>query len=275
MSLILQPQASFTVVRQIANHTDASTYYVRAVIRNAYTDELLATLDLTDRGSQRFSKNWQVPADVSGQGHYISIVTSVYTDSGYTSKSENYGDEENTYLVQDRSGWSHGRGGGSLSISDVRRVIREEIEKLPTPETFDYSRIPQPQDMKDRSDEILSAIRENKPEAPEPLDLTPVLEAIVGAKQAIEAKEVTPPTDLAPLLTKLQEKNETDGLDFQEVKDVLANIEPALITAIEGTIKKAIDETSFISTFRTEAQPRKTAPTQEDAPALDVKRLAA
>ena len=82
MCLTLQPQASFTLVRQIANHTDSSTYYVRAVIRNAYTDELISTLDLTDRGSQRFSKNWQVPADPSGEGFYLSIVTSVYTDSG-------------------------------------------------------------------------------------------------------------------------------------------------------------------------------------------------
>ncbi len=87
MSLVLQPQKSFTVVRQIANHLDSATYYVRAVIRNAYTDELIETLDLTSRGSQRFSKNWQVPADPSGEGFYISIVTSVYTDSGYTTKS--------------------------------------------------------------------------------------------------------------------------------------------------------------------------------------------
>src|SRR5947209_2026571 len=112
MSLILHPQNSFTVVRQIANHLDTDTNYVRAVIRNAYTDAIIDTLDLTDKGSQRFSKNWQVPADPSGQGFYISIVTSVYTDSGYTTKNPNYGDEENTYLVQDRVPLARHGGGG-------------------------------------------------------------------------------------------------------------------------------------------------------------------
>jgi hypothetical protein len=273
MSLTLQPQASFTVVRQIANHTDSSTYFVRAVIRDAYTDELLANLDLTDRGSQRFSKNWQVPADVSGQGHYVSIVTSVYTDSGYTTKSENYGDEENTYLVQDRSGWSHGRGGGSLGISDIRRVIREELGKIEKPEGVDYDRL-KPSPVNDRTEEVLKAIRENKPEKTAPVDLAPVLEAVSAVKQAVEAKEVTPPTDLTPLLEKLQEKNETDGLDFSEVKEKLDAIEPALVAAVEGTVKKAIEETSFVSTFRTEAQPRKSAQEQQPAETIDMKKLA-
>src|SRR5688572_8979423 len=100
--MTLQPQAYFTVVRQIANHTDTNTYYVRAVVRNAYTDEIIATLDLTDKTGQRFKKDWHVPGDPSGQGFYISIVTSVYSDNGYTTKSDSYGDEENTYLVQER-----------------------------------------------------------------------------------------------------------------------------------------------------------------------------
>src|SRR3954451_7251835 len=97
----LKPQQWFTVVRQIANHLDADTNYVRAVIRNAYTDAIVATLDLDNKGGQRFTKNWRVPADPSGQGFYVSIVTSVYTDAGYTTKNENYGDEENTYFVSD------------------------------------------------------------------------------------------------------------------------------------------------------------------------------
>jgi len=97
----LLPQKEFTVVRQISNHIDTNEYFVRAVIRYAYTDTLITNLDLDLKGDQRYSKNWQTPADVSGQGTWISIVTSVYTDSGHTTKSENYGDEVDTYLVRD------------------------------------------------------------------------------------------------------------------------------------------------------------------------------
>lgn len=271
MSLVLQPQKAFTVVRQIANHLDETTYYVRAVIRNAYTDELIETLDLTDRGAQRFSKNWQVPADPSGEGHYISIVTSVYTDSGYTTKSENYGDEENTYLVQDRSGWSHGRGGGALGISDIRRVIREELDKLEKPEGVDYDRL-KPASSKDRTDEILAAIRANKPEKAEKVDLTPLLQAIDGAKQAIEAKEVTPATDLSDLASRLESMASESGTSAQELKGFLATQEEALTRAIQEGVRKEIAATQFVSALMnfadgqkvfTKALPPTEEPTQE------------
>ena len=139
----LYTQQNFTVVRQISNHLDTDTNYVRAVIRNAYTDAIIATLNLTDRGSQRFSKNWQVPADPVGEGFYISIVTSVYTDSGYTTKNASYGDEENTYLVQDRLNTLGGRGGSNVDYIRLRKiveeVVRQEIDKTEKQEAKDYT----------------------------------------------------------------------------------------------------------------------------------------
>jgi hypothetical protein len=270
MSLILQPQKAFTVVRQIENHLDSGTYYVQAKIRDAYTDELLETLTLNLTSAQRYKGNWQVCADTSGEGRYVSIVTSVYTDSDFTTKSENYGDEETTYLVQNRVPFGRGAGGGSLGIADVRRVIREELEKQPKSESIDYERIPKPKDFTDRTDEILTAIRENKPEKPEKVNLAPVLEAINQAKQAVEAKEVTPATDLSPLLQKLDEKNETDGLDFSEVKETLAGIEQSIVGKVEETIKSAINDTEFVSTFSTAAKPRAQKKAQEQAEREDI-----
>lgn len=274
MSIILQPQKAFTVVRQIANHLDSGTYYVQAKIRDAYTDDLLETLTLSLTSGQRYKGNWQVCADPSGEGRYVSIVTSVYTDSGFTTKSENYGDEETTYLVQNRVPLARGAGGGSLGISDVRRVIKEELEKLPKPETFDYDRIPKPQELQDRSDEILAAIKANKPQMPKMPDLEPLKQGLEAVKQAVEAKEVTPATDLTPVLTALQDKNETDGLDFSEVKETLAGIEGIIVSKVEEAIKQAINETQFVSTFTTAAQPRKDKAKAEDAPPPDLKSLA-
>ncbi len=52
MSVILQPQSSFPIVRQIANHLDSTVYYVRAVVRNADGD-IIDTVNLASQGSQR------------------------------------------------------------------------------------------------------------------------------------------------------------------------------------------------------------------------------
>ena len=132
----LHPRESFVITRQLANHTDSANYYVRAVVRNAKTDALLDTVDLTDKGSYRFSKSWLVPADVSGQGLWISILVSVYTDSGYTTKSPNHGDEMETYLVQDRFNPNLGGfgGGSDIDYKRIKKIIDESLGTIEKPE---------------------------------------------------------------------------------------------------------------------------------------------
>ena len=131
--LQLHPREQFTITRQLQDPYISGTFYVRAVIRNAKTDATLDTLDLDDKTNQRFTKAWSVPADVSGQGFWISIITSVYTDSGYTTKSENYGDEENTYLIQDR--FNHNLGGGvgggpDIDYKKIKKLIDESVDRV-------------------------------------------------------------------------------------------------------------------------------------------------
>lgn len=197
--LQLQPQGEFTVVRQIANHIDTDTYYVRAVIRYAYTDVLIENLDLTSRGSQRFSKNWRAPADVSGQGYWISIVTSVYTDSGYTTKSENYGDEENTYLVQERVLGSLKSGaGGGLDMRTTRRVVSEEIAKIKFPEQKEYD---------NKFSELSKGLEDIKALVgslpAENNDLSPIKTKLDTLSQEIKTKPITPKTDLTKIEKQL------------------------------------------------------------------------
>lgn len=264
----LQPQAYFTVVRQIANHTDSATYYVRAVVRNAFTDETIATLDLTDKGSQRFKKDWMVPADTSGQGFYISIVTSVYTDSGYTTKSENYGDEENTYLVQERV--MRLGGGGGISAADVRRVVQEELANLPKPE-----KVTIPEYTPTNLAPVLTAISGVKdavasitiptPEKPEKVNLAPVLSALDAVKAAIEAKDVTPETDLSPLLERLDQIDQARTTDHQEAISTIMDTLPAKVEEIMGSIE--------LSVAPTKATPQKKAAEPEPLP-FDIKQLA-
>ena len=254
--MILRPQRYFTVVRQITNHTDTATYYVRAVIRDARTDEILATLNLDDKGGQRFTKTWLVCADPSGQGRDISIVTSVYTDTGYTTKSENYGDEENTHLVEDNQHLGRGgAGNGGIDARTVKRIVTEVVEAhhekmkeekkddtddiddvLPTPEPIDFS-------------EVLGAIRgletKLKPKEVKPVDLRPIAKGLNDLAQKIEDKEVTPATDLSPVLEKLDEKDETDDLTAQEVKGLLDGLEKTIITQLPKLIANVLKDAVF------------------------------
>jgi|CXWL01.1.fsa_nt_gi hypothetical protein len=130
----LSPGEVFAIVRQLADPNDTGTYYVRATIRNARTDALLDTKDLTDRGGQRFSTEYQVPSK-SSDAIYISISTRVYTDSGYTTLSDVYGQEIETYLVEMRQ-QHFGGGGSSISYKRIEEIIAAALlaaEKVPEP----------------------------------------------------------------------------------------------------------------------------------------------
>lgn len=272
MSLVLQPGNSFTVVRQIENHLDAATNYVQAVIRNAYTDAIIDTLQLTDKGSQRFSKNWQVPADSSGQGFYISIVTSVYTDSGYTTKNPNYGDQENTYLIQDRVL----RGGGTgIDAYTVRKIIQDELAK--NAPSFDalygtlgalqreVNRIPKESVS---LDPILTALKEM--EIPE-MDMKPMMDCMDEMKQMIMDKDVTP--DLSPVLSKLDMmmEDETPEMNHEEMCDKMDALAMD-VKAIPGQVKAIVEK------IEVQVEPmraRVTKPAPAPAVPFDISKLAA
>lgn len=118
-------------MRQLQDPNDSGTYYVRAVVRNALTDAIISTINLTDRGVQRFSKSWQVPADAVGLGFYITIETRVYTDVDYTVLSDTYGQEINTYLVDNRFRTLNAGGSGdSIDYKKVGKIFRETLAEF-------------------------------------------------------------------------------------------------------------------------------------------------
>jgi hypothetical protein len=218
--MTLIPGRNFTVVRQIANHLDSTSYYVQAVIRNAYTDEILATLDLTDKGAQRHTGDWRIPQDPLGLGFYVSIVTSVYTDSGHTTKSDNYGDEENTYLVAELNTNRTGGGYVGPDMADIRRIFQEEVAKIPPVVIPPFPEIPKPEM---RWDDVLRSVEDarNDIKAIPPFDVSPILDGFRELSQKIDEKPVTPETNLEPVLSKLSEKEETDDTDHEELKSML------------------------------------------------------
>ncbi len=180
--IALNPSEQFPIVRGLTDHTDSATYYVRAVIRNAKTDAILATVNLADQGDgRRFLYTWQVVADSSGQGLWISITTSVYTDSGYTTKGT-YRDEFETYLVQDRVNpflLGGGGGGADVNYEKIKKIVQEVIKGIPVPKEV---KVPK-------------------------TDLSAVLEAIGGLREAVSAITIPipSPVDLSVVLSKIDQ----------------------------------------------------------------------
>ncbi len=249
--MTLQPGNSFTIVRQIANHLDTDTNYVRAVIRNAYTDAIVDTLSLTDKGGQRFKKDWQTPKDSSGQGFYISIVTSVYTDNAYTTKNPNYGDEENTYLVQERV-QPLMRGGGGLDAFTVRQILKDELAKLPAP-----AEMPEQKEYAMRWDEVLAAITDlQKAVAQIPTsdtDFAPLTKQIAAVLTAIQQKPVTPGTDLSPVTAAVQQLSQNLAAQLNKLQILLMTTEQtfsqSFIEATKAELLKTIESTLKGTTF--------------------------
>lgn len=238
----LQPQEIFTVVRQLHDWSDTDTNYVQAVIRNARTDELLATLNLTDKGSRRFSKTWQVKADPSGLGFYITITTTVFTDSGYTTKNSNYGEEMNTYLVDERKRNLGGSGGNDVDYKKIRDIFKEEKddlklileqEVLPKLVTFEYPII------LNAIAELSSQIELSKPGPIEIPNYTENLIAIVQQIQALESslsllQENLPKVNLEPLESKIEGIKESFKDSLADISESLEDYSQAIVTKIDN-----------------------------------------
>lgn len=273
--MILQPQRHFTVVRKLSNHTDSTTYYVRAVVRNALTDDIITTLDLTKKaGEQRYVKDWQVPADPHGLGLQITIETSVYTDSGYTEKSQNYGDEIADHII--RNDTRRLGGGGGVDASTIRVILEEELEKR-NPAPIEFPEIPKPKEYEMRWDEVFGAIAEMRDaidRIPQ-TDLSTVHMGLDTLLRAIEQKEVTPSTDLAPVLSRLDEVGESSEINHTNTRDDLGALEESLKQTIKSEVVRAISKIKLVSNISTEAV-TSDAPKKEvqKPPVFDLKKLA-
>jgi hypothetical protein len=166
----------FPIVRKLNDPSDSGTYYVRAVVRNGLSGATISTVNLDNDGLgiQRFMGVLTAPADPSGQGFYIDIVTKVYSDAAYTTQDTVYTDEVNTYLVGQRYNHNLGNGGGAgpdVDYKKIRKIVQEVVAEG---------------DKTEKINEKIDGIE--IPEAPE-LDLSPVLSRLDDMRQALMPKE--------------------------------------------------------------------------------------
>lgn len=247
----LSPQETFPIVYLISDPSDANTYYVRAVLRNSVSGAIIQVngqnyVNLTDLTNRRFAQSIQAPNDPSGLGLYMDVTVSVYTDSGYTTKSDAYQEENAKYLVQQR--WNQALGGGAggfvstKEVVDYKRIAQIVLEVflgLPTTEipAFDLSPVLA------RCDELCGLIEGVKmPEIPK-IDLKPHTDSVVAALQlfARDLRQNMPKLDFQPVLDAISK------IKFPEAKDYEQNF-GKLHEAIQGLLPN-IDKYNKYSGF--------------------------
>jgi hypothetical protein len=211
--LQLSPGEYFGLVRELADPNDSGTYYVQAKMRNARTDALLDTINLTNQGSGRFQAQWQVPSTTS-DALYIAITTTVYTDSGYTTFSDTYSRESETYLVYPRI-MHFGGGGGRWSYRRFEEILAAALAKMIAEMALLIAA---------RKEltlaEIEAIIVANKPAIPV-VDFLPIIEAIRGIKFPDQI-----PVDLRPVIDAIEKKPVTEipKADYAEILSAIKNI---------------------------------------------------
>lgn len=196
----LSPNESYTVVRFLADHTDTDTHYVQAVVYDSTTHAVIDTLNLTDLGNRWFSKVWKVPSgDTYGTGKHIMIITSVYDDAGYTTRSYRYQDEANEYLVQQR--WNPTYMGGSTSL-DYNLVKQAVEEVLGTKKEVVIPEFPIAQLLQGIQD-IVNKIPKVEIPQQQKVDLMPILFAVTALQKSINSLPPQQVVDLNPVLSNL------------------------------------------------------------------------
>lgn len=278
---LITPGDPFDIFYFLRNPIDNATYYVQAVIYDVRTGVVLATTQLspTATNPHLFISRLQAPADSQSLGRNIVAIASVYTDSGYTTKSDAYEEQEQYFLVKAAPTLL----GGGVDYRVIREMMQEEVAKglkslpQPAPETepapmpFDalfgtlgalqreINRIPKEDtDLSGISEQLTAlkdAIAALPQEAPETPDYTPILAAITALK-----------TELGSALTDV--RADTAGLpSFLQpaLEQILGGMEKRMTDAM---VKAISEQEISIPAMRTAVTP-KPAPIQP----LDVSHL--
>lgn len=233
----ISPGEPFDVFYFIRNHTDASTYYVRAKIYDVRTGELLSTIALEQSATnlRLFIKTIQAPPDPVGYGRNIVAVAGVYTDSGFTTLSDIYEEQEQYYLIK---AVMPVLGGGGIDYRVLREMLEEVVDarlaKLPPPKDLpempftslfgsigvlhrELGRVPKEvfdatelRAQLERVQESIRAIPE-----PEKVDLAPVLEAINELPGQIEQAVADAKEDIRQVGKEVAKEIRTSLMAFE------------------------------------------------------------
>lgn len=242
----IQPREYFPISRVIADPSDATVYFVKAIVRNARTGATIDSLKLISMGGGIWALSWQVPADTSGQGLFISITTIVYTDAGYSSLSDMYGQEQDTFLIYDRMKWvaamaqqiSAISSGADIDYKKIGRIVTDALTKAVDPLKKALLDIAQDVDGIETAEAVevdlgpVLAALESLVEATKPIkalkntDLTDLIKIVTDARDRIAGLKIPEPTastDLSPVLKAIENKKP----DFT-IESIVSELLPAV-----------------------------------------------
>jgi hypothetical protein len=224
----VQPAQNFDVVYFLGDHTDSTTYYVRAVVYDVRTGDILTTENLTEspNNSRLFANTIQAPPDPIGYGRNIVAIVTVYTDSGYTTKSDVYQELSYNFLVKAEQLIL---GGGGVDHEALKEIFEKALEqflgKLPKPDpTKPLPEMPFPRILQALSDVKTAIDNIPKPE----LDLSPILNKMEALRAAIKMIPEPDPVDLKPMTSAVANLEEAVNTAIDELRDVQNNNETFL-----------------------------------------------
>jgi hypothetical protein len=274
----ISPSESFDIFYFVRNHTDATTYYVRGVVYDLRTGEVLATHNLSQSATNArlFIKTIEAPADPNGYGRNIVAVATVYTDSSYTTKSENYEEQEAYYLVKAAPVFMGG-GGSGLSARDVREIFQEEFKTalgdLPKPDKLEVPDAPDMSFVQALFGTLGAIQREINRIPKDSFDDAALSKKIDSLKDMIDERPQFEATDLSSLATSLEQVLTQLQQGHSESKvgnaQILQSIESALQrfkTEFEASIGAKVEETiqsqeiTLPLSMRLGGKPKETAP---------------
>lgn len=257
----LTPTQPYTLSYFITDPNDSTTYYVRAVVYDAITGEVLDTKNLTavSTNSHLFTVRTQAPGDPSGHGRRIVVVATAYTDSGYTTKSSNYQEQSENYIVI-KPGAGINVGGGGVDWYLVKEMIVEEVGKVseslkPVIKTLkeilgDTKNIP---DLIAKIKDLKSDVSGNmKDDSKEIEALFKILEAIA---KNISSKNIAQKTDIKSVLDSIKSSSKSLREFIPQVLDKQSKkITFVLNEAVE---KEEPEETEVEPEKKPEVEPKK------------------
>ena len=241
----LSPNENYPIFYGIINHTDTNTYYVRTVIYDS-SHNVLDTVNLEDKGNQNFLKIWKVPYDnVFQRGKWVLLVTSVYTDSGYTTKSENYGDEFETHLIQER--WNMATmasigGGGGTDIGTIKKAVKEEINKLKFPTPKEFKQKEYGTNFSDIATGLSTLKKAIETIPTEQVSLRSLENSIDDLIDEVKAKPVTPVTNLKPIAKAIDTVQKVRNDDKKEIRNLFATLEKNFMAFTQKTMEDAVQK---------------------------------
>lgn len=127
----VNPNEKIQLAALVGDTTDATVYYVQAVMRDTMANTVLGTVNLTrdSVNGRRFYGFIQAPSNNTPTGRFIDITITFYTNAGYTVKAANLPETINTYIVAQRWNYALDGDGTGDPFSSFSSNVSEMMDK--------------------------------------------------------------------------------------------------------------------------------------------------